>query len=442
MGVFKGHDVKGSVEVVCDGCVGDIFLRQRICDQCDMAKCSVCEHVRPCIAIEALADDIAEILYNFYGTDPVIRTSGAGDLRRYIRAGNPLSLIVAEMLECDDNEGSVTAAIVELLTVCSEYDLKRGGEPRFAADALYMRRSIRPTEVEEKWQEFKNGVMHRSRFFNDHGKAFLDWLFKGIHHLKDENSQEVVRLFEVEDGWELYRGRYCPPSSDPKNILVSPETELAAPPKEKARAGRMNPVGVPVFYGAFDRDTCIAELRPSVGGRVLTGAFQLLRDARVLDFGVLENIFDSQPMSCFDPGYRTNMERRQFLRTLHSKISSPVTPDQEQEYLLTQVIAEYLSTQVEPPIDGVMFASVQHQDGINIVLFSRVLAIIPYQERTEDDPIIGNGPFPSGLAYIPDTLEAHKIGCVTFEVEPLVINGDIVIRDWRYEQDPYGEWDY
>lgn len=69
-----------------------------------MAKCSVCEHVRPCIAIEVLADDIAEILYNFYGTDPVIRTSGAGDLRRYIRAGNPLSLIVAEMLECDDNE--------------------------------------------------------------------------------------------------------------------------------------------------------------------------------------------------------------------------------------------------------------------------------------------------------------------------------------------------
>lgn len=85
---------------------------------------------------------------------------------------------------------------------------------------------------------------------------------------------------------------------------------------------------------------------------------------------------------------------------------------------------------------------VQHQDGINIVLFSRVLAIIPCQGRTEDDPIISNGPFPSGLAYIPDTLEAHKTYCVTFEVEPLVINGNIVTRDWRYEQDPYGEWDY
>jgi hypothetical protein len=164
---------------------------------------------------------------------------------------------------------------------------------------------------------------------------------------------------------------------------------------------------------------------------------------RVLDFAVLENMFDAQPMSCFDPDYETNMGRRQFLRTLHSKISTPVTPDQEHEYLYTQVIAEYLSTQVEPPIDGVMFASVQNRYGMNIALFSSVLAEIPYQERADDDPIRSNGPFPSGVVYIPGTLQAHKIGGVTFEVEPLVIvNGDTIVRDWRFEEDPYGEWDY
>ena len=437
MGTFKERDVREGVDVVCGKCVEDAFLRQRIAAECDMGRCSFCEHIRPCMPVEKLADEVARILDNFYGTGPVIRTASAQGLGKYVHAGYPLDFTVAELLGCVDSEGALATTLVGLLSVRTD-----DGEPRFEADALYMRRSIRPTEVEEKWQEFKSGVMHRSRFFNDHGKAFLDWLFEGIHHLQDENNQEVVRLFEVEDGWELYRGRYCPPSSDPKNILVSPETELAAPPKEKARAGRMNPVGVPVFYGAFDRDTCIAELRPSVGGMVLTGAFQLLLDARVLDFGVLENIFDAEPMSCFDPDYQMKMKRRQFLRTLHSKISSPVTPDQDQEYLFTQVIAEYLSTQVEPPIDGVMFASVQHQDGINIALFSRVLASIPYQERTDDDPVKSNGPFPSGVLYVPDTLVAHKIGCVTFEVEQLVINGDTVIRDWRYEQDPYGEWDY
>ena len=428
--------MKDGVDVVCGECVGDGFLRKRITAECDMKRCSFCEHIRPCMPVGKLGDEVSHILDSFYGAGPVIRTASAHGLGQYVHAGYPLDFTVAELLHCD-SEGLLVATLVGLL-MSSAGD----GEPRFEADALYMRRSMRPTEVEEKWQEFKSGVMHRSRFFNDHGKAFLNWLFEGIHDLKDENDREVVQLFEIEDGWELYRGRYCPPSSDPRHILVSPETELAAPPKEKTRAGRMNPVGVPVFYGAFDRDTCIAELRPSVGGMVLTGEFQLLRDARVLDFGVLENIFDAEPMSCFDPDYRMKMERRQFLRTLHSKISSPVTPDQEHEYLFTQVIAEYLSTQVEPPIDGVMFASVQHQDGINIALFSRVLAPIPYQERTDDDPITSNGPFPSGVLYIPDTLIAHKIGCVTFEVEQLVINGDTVIRDWRYEQVPYGEWDY
>ncbi|WP_448649215.1 RES family NAD+ phosphorylase [Pseudomonas corrugata] len=429
------------VSVVCDGCVGDTFLQQHILNSYETERCSYCEQLRHCMPIGALADTVASILDEFYRTGPVIRTCTTEELGRNAYAGSPLAIIVAELMGCNDSEDAVITDIVGLLTICTDFDLERGAEPPFEADSLYRRRKLVPTDVEEKWQEFKSGVMHRSRFFNDHGKAFLDWLFEDIHHLKDKKDREVVQLFEVEDGLELYRGRYCPPSSDPKKILVSPETELAVPPKEKTRAGRMNPVGVPVFYGAFNRETCIAELRPSVGGMVLTGEFQLLRDMRVLDFSLLEDLFDAQPMSCFDPAYRTKMERRQFLRTFHSKISSPVTPDQEHEYLFTQVIAEYLSTQINPPIDGVIFDSVQHQGGTNIALFPRVLAEIPYQERSDDDPIKSNGPFPSGVLYIPGTLQAHKIGCVTFDVEPLVIDGDRVVRDWRYEQDFYDEWE-
>lgn len=425
------------VGVVCGQCVGDGFLRKSITDEGGMRRCSFCEQIQPCMSVVRLADEVARILDNFYVADPVIRIVDVSKLDQYGRGAYCLDYTVAELLVCD-GEDSLTTSLIALLTASAGDE-----KSRFDRDTFYMRRSMRPTEVEEKWQEFKSGVMHRSRFFNDHGKAFLDWLFEGIHLLENESGHEVVSRFEIEDGLELFRGRYCPPSSDPKKILMSPETELAAPPKERARAGRMNPVGVPVFYGAFDRDTCIAELRPAVGSMVLTGEFQLLRNVRVLDFSILENIFDAQPMSCFDPDYRTKMERRQFLRTLHSKISSPVTPDQEQEYIFTQVIAEYLSTQVEPPIDGVMFASVQNRHGMNIALFSSVLAEIPYQERAENDPILSNGPFPSGVMYIPGTLQAHKIGGVTFEVEPLIIvNGDTIVRDWRYEEDPYGEWDY
>lgn len=437
MGSFKECDVANGASFVCGQCVGDGFLRKRIDSECEIGFCSFCEAIQPCLSVGTLADEVANVLDKFYGTGPVIRAVSSLELDQYVHAGYPLDFTVAELLVCGD-EQPLTATLVELLTARKD----ENGELCFEADALYMRRSIRPTEVEEKWQEFKSGVMHRSRFFNHHGKAFLDWLFQGIHQLQDENGFEVVSLMEVEERWKLFRGRYCPPSSDPKRILMAPDTELAAPPKEKARAGRMNPVGVPVFYGAFDRETCIAELRPSIGSMVLTGEFQLLRDVRVFDFAVLENIFDAQPMSCFDPDYQTNMERRQFLRTLHSKISTAVTPDQEHEYLYTQVIAEYLSTQVEPPIDGVMFSSVQNRYGMNIVLFSSVLAETPHQER-DDDPVHSKGPLQSGVMYVPGTLQAHKVGGVTFEVEPLVIvNGDTIARDGRYEQDPFEEWDY
>lgn len=50
-------------------------------------------------------------------------------------------------------------------------------------------------------------------------------------------------------------------------ITANPARNLGAPPKVRAGEGRMNPAGVPAFYGAFERETCVAELRPPVGIR-------------------------------------------------------------------------------------------------------------------------------------------------------------------------------
>ena len=50
----------------------------------------------------------------------------------------------------------------------------------------------------------------------------------------------------------------------------------------------MNAAGVPVFYGALDRETCISELRPPVGCTVVSGEFRLNDEIRVLDFKRIE----------------------------------------------------------------------------------------------------------------------------------------------------------
>lgn len=134
----------------------------------------------------------------------------------------------------------------------------------------------------------------------------------------------------------------------------------------------MNPAGVPAFYGAFERKACVAELRPLVGGTVVSGEFRLVREVKVLDFGRFEKANLGLMPSFFDSKYHSKMGRRDFLKYLHDAITVPVLPGAEHDYLTTQMIAEYLVTHCKPLIDGVIFKSVQESEGSNIVLFSHV----------------------------------------------------------------------
>jgi hypothetical protein len=132
----------------------------------------------------------------------------------------------------------------------------------------------------------------------------------------------------------------------------------------------MNAAGIAVFYGALDSDTCLAEMRPALGGRVLVGEFRTTQALRVLDFSRLEAARLAE-LSYFDSKYAEQRERAVFLRRLHGLISRPVVPGHEYEYLITQTLTEYLAHVHQPSFDGVIFQSVQRQGGANIVLFGR-----------------------------------------------------------------------
>jgi hypothetical protein len=132
----------------------------------------------------------------------------------------------------------------------------------------------------------------------------------------------------------------------------------------------MNAQGISVFYGASDRETALAEIRPPVGSRVLLGRFDLTRPVRLLDVEALRSVFIEG--SVFDPAYIGHLELAQFLGRLSERMIMPVMPDDEQkEYLITQMIADFVSQVGEPPIEGMLYRSVQsageHQ---NVVLFN------------------------------------------------------------------------
>lgn len=140
-----------------------------------------------------------------------------------------------------------------------------------------------------------------------------------------------------------------------EEALKRPDFHLGPPPANLASAGRMNALGLAVFYGATHADVAIAEGRPPVASHVLVGRFEVIRPLKLLDV------------------------EASFLAHLRKQITLPVMPDDEPlEYLVRQAIADYLANLAGPVVDGLVYRSIQHDKGKNnIVLFHKAARVRP-----------------------------------------------------------------
>ena len=101
--------------------------------------------------------------------------------------------------------------------------------------------------------------------------------------------------------------------------------ERGPPPESFRRAGRLNPAGIPAFYAAFDLDTCVAELRPSVGEGVAAAEFEITQSifvlvmSRFIEGPGLPNLFAARALE----------RRRQwsFMHSFMNEIAKPISPD-------------------------------------------------------------------------------------------------------------------
>ena len=79
---------------------------------------------------------------------------------------------------------------------------------------------------------------------------------------------------------------------------------------------------------------------------------------------------------------KDRLERVAFLQTLSERLTRPVMPDDEAfDYLITQAIADFLATQNEPRMDGIIFASAQSRKGRNVVLFHSAALVAPLLDQ-------------------------------------------------------------
>ncbi len=216
------------------------------------------------------------------------------------------------------------------------------------------------------WGKVRRVLLEEARYFGQ-AKDELDQLLGSIRSFR--GGQAISQLTSQTT---IYRARQAWTPDDRAQILEAPERELGAPPKESARAGRMNSSGIPVLYGAFEEMVAVSELRPSAGDVLVVGQFRPSRLLSILDLSALSDWPQSE---VFGSGYEETAAKQQFLRDLDGELSEPVLLHQESiSYVPTQVISEYLHLAVG--LDGIAYSSAQvprtSQAGRrNVALFGR-----------------------------------------------------------------------
>ncbi|MBM2716165.1 RES family NAD+ phosphorylase [Mesorhizobium caraganae] len=183
-----------------------------------------------------------------------------------------------------------------------------------------------------------------------------------------EYAQDARLFVTLPSGTMLTRARH-----QAKKGQFRTAADLGPPPKTLAKANRMSPPGIVVFYASEESATALAEVADQAG-TFAVGVFETLRDATILDLTNLPpvpSIFWEIPDSMeYDP-----RPRRRFLQEVESDISRPIARDDKIhiEYVPTQIVAEYLRTVKTVDgrqVDGVRYRSTRRAGGSSIVLFA------------------------------------------------------------------------
>lgn len=385
--VSKDEDQKR----ICAECVGEAFLSQQIEKDGDAGECSYCGETLACISIEELADHVEAAFGDHY-----VRTANYPDSWQERAMADRESDYVWEregqpVLEAIEDAAVVPSeAAADVLEVLDDrhgdFDLAAmGEETEFSSDSHYEEKGASPQAWHEEWRGFEQSLKTEARFFSRSAAELLGRVFGQIDTLRTNPRRPLI----VDAGpgrklTHLYRARVFQSEERLEEALRRPDLHLGSPPARLASAGRMNARGISVFYGATDAGVALAEVRPPIGSKVVVAKFNIIRPLRILDLTALDGVRDGG--SIFDPTLKGRLERVSFLHTLGEHMTRAVMPDDEVfDYLATQAVADFLATENEPRLDGIIFGSAQAKTGRNVVLFHKAARVqaMEFPEGTE-----------------------------------------------------------
>jgi hypothetical protein len=363
--------------LVCPHCFGERGLTKQIEEirpDFPNEKCSFHPQYKgvPIKAVAAIVDAVFRAHYGFadYGYD--------GE-----QLDEPLEFVIGDLVQAVDDQ--IARALVTQLVEDDDYWPPDGGEAFYDETNNYQ--FLKPHFFRHSglWKEFCEGIVHRQRFFNTDVRELIAEIFDGVQYQRDHKSRPAV--YRIEPGKPpgcFFRARLADEISARKKITENLAKELGPPPERLRKAGRMNPAGVCCFYGAFDMQTCIAELRPRVGNIVIGAQFDLVRPVYVLD--ITRFNAPIKPTSLFARTYLERQEQWAFMQNFRHEIARPISPNDEHlDYIPTQAVAEYLLHHHEfkrggkpVKIEAVIFQSAQNPSGKNIAMLGDAANVVAF----------------------------------------------------------------
>ncbi len=377
---------------ICSICINDEYLKEEIRKTNKYAgKCTFCDSDEPCMELEELSDQIDQIINDEYeiSDETVPKFVGDEDSPYYEPIGESIDYVIRKIIDLNDE---IIDDIVEILRGKYFRDVADGGESFYHDGDNIVAKDFYNPLIHDNWLEFCQTIKHHQRFFSSDLNEDLRYFFSFIKEITFYRDKLIKK---IPSETELYRARLINNDYEIPEIYNNPTQELGPPPPLICKANRLNPAGIPVFYGAFDRKTAIAEVRPHVGSKVISCIFKTKRELTTLNLHAADNGF--QEISHFHPQYEQIVQQQNFLYFLQSEIRKPILPNEtDMEFLPLQVLSEFLATQFDPKIDAIIYGSAQIKGGINIVVLNHALGNFPFLSLSASFP-------KTDISFLPDS---------------------------------------
>jgi len=358
---------------LCSDCIEDPFLRAKIGEEY-ISNCSLCGKEKvPVLSSSSLARILEILMIDRIELGMVVTLDDHGSFEQQgSRLQEHVSDVIQRAIEQEPNEIFIEEVVSKL--VGHDHNPRKPGEPDdnfYCDDCNYEVRESNTDALFFEWKSIEVEIRQKRRFFNDRARDFYKNMFEGLHNMYSiwsEGTHGSSVLLKLPVDTNLFRARACNSEQSKMKMKSDPVKQIGPPPSVEARAGRMNAEGVPALYTSLDSETCLAEMRPSIGSETAVAMLKTTEVLTVLDFSLLDDSIN-RDLSYFDPDYDNKNSISKFLTILHEIISQPIVPGRETDYLITQTLAEYLAYVSKLEIDGLLFKSVQNDSGLNLVVF-------------------------------------------------------------------------